>query len=240
MLGVCGIKDILRQEVTKAVAQCKIAGIKVRMVTGDNKITARAIAKECGIIEQGDENSIVMEGVEFNKLIGGVICLNCSKKECECNRDQAKGESKKSRIDTIACSEEFNKLYPHLDVLARSRPEDKYALVTGLKERGHVVAVTGDGTNDAPALKKADVGFAMGISGTEVAREASAIILMDDNFNSIVKAVIWGRNIYDSIQKFLMFQLTVNIVAVFCTLIGAAILKQEIFAPIQMIWVNIF
>lgn len=83
------------------------------------------------------------------------------------------------------------------------------------------------------------MGFAMGISGTEVAREASSIILMDDNFNSIVKAVIWGRNIYDSIQKFLMFQLTVNVVAVLCTLIGAAVLKQEIFAPIQMLWVPI-
>lgn len=146
LLSVCGIKDILRQEVTKAVAQCKLAGIKVRMVTGDNKLTARAIAKECGIIEQGDENSLVMEGVEFNKLIGGVICGNCTKKECICNRDSAKGDGKKNRVDTIAYSEEFNKLYPHLDVLARSRPEDKYALVTGLKERGHVVAVTGDGT----------------------------------------------------------------------------------------------
>jgi Ca2+ transporting ATPase len=111
-------------------------------------------------------------------------------------------------------------------VLARSRPEDKYALVTGLKERGEVVAVTGDGTNDAPALKKADVGFAMGIAGTEVARESAAIILLDDNFNSIVKAVMWGRNIYDCIRKFIQFQLTVNVVAVSTTLIGAALLKQ--------------
>jgi Ca2+ transporting ATPase len=111
-------------------------------------------------------------------------------------------------------------------VLARSRPEDKYALVTGLKERGEVVAVTGDGTNDAPALKKADVGFAMGIAGTEVARESAAIILLDDNFNSIVKAVMWGRNIYDCIRKFIQFQLTVNVVAVSTTLVGAAILKQ--------------
>lgn len=111
-------------------------------------------------------------------------------------------------------------------VLARSRPEDKYALVTGLKERGEVVAVTGDGTNDAPALKKADVGFAMGIAGTEVARESAAIILLDDNFNSIVKAVLWGRNIYDCIRKFIQFQLTVNVVAVSITLIGAALIKQ--------------
>ena len=111
-------------------------------------------------------------------------------------------------------------------VLARSRPEDKYALVTGLKERGEVVAVTGDGTNDAPALKKADVGFAMGIAGTEVAREAAAIILLDDNFNSIVKAVLWGRNIFDSIRKFIQFQLTVNVVAVVATLIVASLIKQ--------------
>lgn len=89
---------------------------------------------------------------------------------------------KEVRVDTIMNGEAFDKIYPHLDVMARSRPEDKYALVTGLIERGNVVAVTGDGTNDAPALKKADVGFAMGIAGTEVAREAAAIILLDDNF----------------------------------------------------------
>lgn len=128
------------------------------------------------------------------------------------------------RVDTVANAEEFDKIKDTLLVLARSRPEDKYALVTGLKERGNVVAVTGDGTNDAPALKKADVGFAMGQSGTEVAREAAAIILIDDNFNSIVKAVLWGRNIYDSIRKFIQFQLTVNVVAVVITLIGAALL----------------
>lgn len=130
------------------------------------------------------------------------------------------------RVDTIANAEEFDKIKDKLLVLARSRPEDKYALVTGLKERGEVVAVTGDGTNDAPALKKADVGFAMGIAGTEVARESAAIILLDDNFNSIVKAVLWGRNVYDCIRKFIQFQLTVNVVAVSITLIGAALIKQ--------------
>ena len=103
------------------------------------------------------------------------------------------------REDTIGNGEEFDKIVPNLDVLARSRPEDKYALVTGLMERNNIVAVTGDGTNDAPALKKANVGFAMGIAGTSVAKEAAAIILMDDNFSSIIKAVMWGRNVYDSI-----------------------------------------
>jgi Ca2+ transporting ATPase len=109
-------------------------------------------------------------------------------------------------------------------VLARSRPEDKYALVTGLINKGYIVAVTGDGTNDAPALRKADIGFAMGQSGTDIARQASSIILVDDNFNSIVKAVMWGRNIYDSIKKFIQFQLTVNVISVFITLVGAAVL----------------
>jgi Ca2+ transporting ATPase len=132
------------------------------------------------------------------------------------------------RVDTIANAEEFDKIQEKLLILARSRPEDKYCLVTGLKERGNIVAVTGDGTNDAPALKKADVGFAMGLSGTEVARDAAAIILIDDNFSSIVKAVLWGRNIYDSIRKFVQFQLTVNVVAVSCTLIGSAVLQKSI------------
>ncbi len=181
---------------------------------------------------------MVLEGTEFNKIIGGIICANC-KGNCDCVLDEktAKEKGKSVRKDTIKNGEEFDKIYRNLDVLARSRPEDKYAMVVGLKERNHVVAVTGDGTNDAPALKKADVGFAMGISGTEVAREAAAIILLDDNFESIVKAVMWGRNIYDSIRKFLQFQLTVNLVAVGITLVSSAVLKQEIFKPVQMLWV---
>lgn len=237
---VIGIKDILRQEVPQAVVQCRHAGIKVRMVTGDNKLTAKAIALECGIIQPGDEKSLVIEGTDFINRIGGVVCKLHRTKECDCPRDRgtAKQKGRPVRVDTIANPEVFDELYPNLDVMARSRPEDKYALVLGLNERGHVVAVTGDGTNDAPALKKADVGFAMGIAGTEVAREAADIILLDDNFTSIVSAVMWGRNIYDSIRKFLQFQLTVNVVAVFCTMIGAAIMRQEIFTTIQLLWIN--
>lgn len=133
------------------------------------------------------------------------MCKRCQIFDCDCPRDveTAKKLGKKVRVDTIKNGEEFDKIYPYLCVMARSRPEDKYALVTGLIERDNVVAVTGDGTNDAPALKKADVGFAMGIAGTEVARQAASIILLDDNFKSIVSAVMWGRNIYDAIKKFL-------------------------------------
>jgi P-type E1-E2 ATPase len=116
--------------------------------------------------------------------------------------------------------------------LARSQPIDKYTLVKGIIDSNissarEVVAVTGDGTNDAPALKKADVGFAMGIAGTDVAKEASDIILTDDNFTSIVKAVMWGRNVYDSISKFLQFQLTVNVVAVVVAFVGACAIQDS-------------
>jgi Ca2+ transporting ATPase len=214
------------------------------MVTGDNLLTAKAIAEEIGIISADDEDNLVLEGKEFIERIGGIVCKKCRTAKCPCptNLQQAEANNLKEedvRVDTVLKGEEFDKICDQLLVLARSRPEDKYALVTGLKERGNVVAVTGDGTNDAPALKKADVGFSMGINGTEVAKEASSIVLLDDNFESIVKAVMWGRNIYDSIRKFIQFQLTVNIVAVGLTLICAALLKQEILKPIQMLWLNL-
>ena len=177
MVGIVGIQDPLRPEVIDAVKDCQKAGVTVRMVTGDNLITAQNIAKNCGIYKEG-EGMIVMEGPKFREL----------------------------------SEEQLEEILPKLRVLARSSPLDKQILVNKLKESGEIVAVTGDGTNDAPALKLAHVGFSMGIAGTEVAKEASDIILMDDNFSSIVKALLWGRNVYDSIRKFLQFQLTVNIV----------------------------
>lgn len=159
------------------------------------------------MIDANDKDVLVIEGPKFIELTGGVVCKRCRIFACECPRDAetAKKLGKPIRVDTIKNAEVFDAMVPNLKVMARSRPEDKYALVTGLIERDNVVAVTGDGTNDAPALKKADVGFAMGIAGTEVAREAASIILLDDNFKSIVAAVMWGRNIYDSIKKFLQF-----------------------------------
>ncbi|XP_055725893.1 plasma membrane calcium-transporting ATPase 2 isoform X3 [Salvelinus fontinalis] len=198
---VVGIEDPVRPEVPSAIVRCQRAGITVRMVTGDNINTARAIAIKCGIIHPG-EDFLCIDGKEFNRRI----------------RNE-KGEVEQERMD---------KVWPKLRVLARSSPTDKHTLVKGiidscLTEQRQVVAVTGDGTNDGPALKKADVGFAMGIAGTDVAKEASDIILTDDNFSSIVKAVMWGRNVYDSISKFLQFQLTVNVVAVIVAFTGACI-----------------
>lgn len=173
------------------------------MVTGDNIVTATAIAKECKIIEEdkflnGKKEYVIMEGPEFFKLVGGLICITCGMKSpCDC---------KPSKVnEKVVNAKVFAEIREQLCVLAWSRPEDKYLLVTGLKQFGDVVAVTGDGTNDAPALKKADVGFAMGITGTDVAKNAADIILLDDNFASIVQACMWGRNIYDNIRRFLQF-----------------------------------
>ncbi|XP_064414355.1 plasma membrane calcium-transporting ATPase 3b isoform X3 [Latimeria chalumnae] len=214
---VVGIEDPVRPEVPDAIHKCQRAGITVRMVTGDNINTARAIAAKCGIIQPG-EDFLCLEGKEFNRRI----------------RNE-KGEIEQERLD---------KIWPKLRVLARSSPTDKHTLVKGLidstiGEQRQVVAVTGDGTNDGPALKKADVGFAMGIAGTDVAKEASDIILTDDNFSSIVKAVMWGRNVYDSISKFLQFQLTVNVVAVIVAFTGACITQDSPLKAVQMLWVNL-
>ncbi|KAL4646357.1 plasma membrane calcium-transporting ATPase 2 isoform X6 [Arapaima gigas] len=214
---VVGIEDPVRPEVPDAIRKCQRAGITVRMVTGDNINTARAIAIKCGIIHPG-EDFLCIDGKEFNRRIRN-----------------GKGEVEQERID---------KLWPRLRVLARSSPTDKHTLVKGiidstLVNQRQVVAVTGDGTNDGPALKKADVGFAMGIAGTDVAKEASDIILTDDNFSSIVKAVMWGRNVYDSISKFLQFQLTVNVVAVIVAFTGACITQDSPLKAVQMLWVNL-
>lgn len=168
LVAIFGIKDPLRPTVKAAIQDCIRAGVVVRMVTGDNLLTGRAIARECGIYKP-EEGGIAMEGPVFRRKT----------------------------------EQELRELVPKLQVLARSSPEDKRILVRTLKELGETVAVTGDGTNDAPALKMADIGFAMGIAGTEVAKEAAAIILMDDNFASIVKGISWGRAVNDAVKKFL-------------------------------------
>ena len=216
-LAIVGIEDPVRPEVPESVRQCQAAGITVRMVTGDNVMTARSIAVKCGIIKPGKE-FLVMESKKFNQKI----------------RD-ANGSVSQAQFDQV---------WPKLRVLARSTPSDKYILVkhmmaSRMNAHRQVVAVTGDGTNDGPALKESDVGFAMGITGTDVAKQASDIILTDDNFASIVTAVMWGRNVHDSISKFLQFQLTVNVVAVIVAVIGACVLKDSPLKAVPMMWVNL-
>ena len=203
-LGLVGIQDPLRPGVPKAVQDCKMAGVFPRMVTGDNILTAKAIATECGIFTPG---GIALEGPEFRKM----------------------------------SDHQQKEIIPKLQVLARSSPDDKRKLVKRLKEMGETVAVTGDGTNDAPALKAADVGFSMNIAGTEIAKEASDIILMDDNFASIVLALMWGRAVNDAVRKFLQFQVTVNITAVLLAFISAVSSDREesVLTAVQLLWVNL-
>ncbi|KAH8691736.1 hypothetical protein GQ44DRAFT_695491 [Phaeosphaeriaceae sp. PMI808] len=203
-IGVVGIQDPLRPGVPEAVTKARHAGVVTRMVTGDNVVTARAIATECGIYTDG----IVMEGPEFRLL----------------------------------SEDDMDAILPRLQVLARSSPEDKRVLVTRLRKLGGIVAVTGDGTNDGPALKAADIGFSMGIAGTEVAKEASAIILMDDNFSSILTALMWGRAVNDAVQKFLQFQITVNITAMIVAIITAIQDPdmRSVLTAVQLLWINLF
>lgn len=202
LAAIVGIKDPCRPGVPEAVARCQQAGVRVRMVTGDNPLTAKAIARECGILTP---DGIIMEGKEFRVLT----------------------------------HEQMLEVIPRIDVLARSSPTDKLTIVKKLREMGEVVAVTGDGTNDAPALHEADIGLAMGIAGTEVAKESSDIIILDDNFTSIVKVVRWGRSVYANLQKFLQFQLTVNVTALVTNFVAACSSSDVPLTAVQLLWVNL-
>ncbi|KAL5546364.1 hypothetical protein UlMin_006051 [Ulmus minor] len=201
LVAVVGIKDPVRPGVREAVQTCLAAGITVRMVTGDNINTAKAIAKECGILTA---DGVAIDGQYF--------------------RDWSPEQMKEN--------------IPKLQVMARSSPLDKHKLVTNLRNMGEVVAVTGDGTNDAPALHEADIGLAMGIAGTEVAKENAVIIIMDDNFSTIVNVAKWGRAVYINIQKFVQFQLTVNVVALVLNFFSACISGSAPLTAVQLLWVN--
>ncbi len=205
--GFVGIADPLRAEVKDAVNSCKTAGIEVKMLTGDNIVTASAIAEELGLLEEGH---IAVEASYLEKL----------------------------------SDEEFSKVLPTVRVIARSTPLLKMRVVKELKSKGNVVAVTGDGINDAPALKNADVGIAMGISGTEVSKEAADIVLLNDSFSTIVTTVKWGRGIYENFKRFIQFQLTVNVASVLlvflCTVLGLFWEGFESpFSALDLLWINI-
>ena len=222
-IGIFGLQDPLRPTIIDSIKTCRKAGITVLMCTGDNIDTAIAISKNAGIVTEAEcqeSEFACMTGKQFREHVGG-LKVNADKTE------------------TVANMSKFRQVKKHLRVLARSSPEDKYLLVTGLQICDGVVAVTGDGTNDAPALTKADVGFAMGITGTDIAKGASDIILLDDNFSSIVVALKYGRNVYDNVRKFLQFQLSVNVVAMFIVFFGSVVLKDSPLNAVQMLWVNL-
>ena len=280
-LAVFGIKDSLRDGVKEAVRKCHEASVNVVMVTGDNIVTATAIAKDCNILgndvdlknlgpqdiepdpemmndSSKKENYIMtllenqpkaLTGNSFYNSVGGLICEVCQEDTnlCKCPKTESEAKQlaektgepqKKVKKDIIKNMESFKKITKNLRVMARSQPLHKYALVLGLKALKFVVAVTGDGTNDAPALSKSDVGFAM-FAGTDIAKEASDIVIIDNNFSSIVTAIIYGRNIYDNIRKFLQFQLSVNFCACILVFVCACIGNETPLTPIQMLWVNL-
>ena len=200
--GFVAISDPLRAEVSDAVKSCQSAGVGVKILTGDNIITAVAIAEELGLMTAG---KIALEAKDIEEMTDA----------------------------------QLSEKLPDICVIARSTPTVKMRVVKLLKELGNVVAVTGDGINDAPALKNADVGIAMGISGTEVSKEASDIVLLGDSFATIVKAVEWGRNIYENFKRFISFQLTVNIASVICVFVSVLMGLKAPFTALQLLWINI-
>lgn len=200
--GFVAISDPLRAEVSDAVKSCQSAGVGVKILTGDNIITAVAIAEELGLMTAG---KIALEAKDIEEMTDA----------------------------------QLSEKLPDICVIARSTPTVKMRVVKLLKDLGNVVAVTGDGINDAPALKNADVGIAMGISGTEVSKEASDIVLLDDSFATIVKAVEWGRNIYENFKRFISFQLTVNIASVICVFVSVLMGLKAPFTALQLLWINI-
>jgi magnesium-transporting ATPase (P-type) len=254
LVCIVGIADKPRSDVKAAIYQCGQSGILVRMVTGDNIKTAIAISKDVGILNEAETRSAVNrvkskenKNNNVDVVFGNVTDNKIYALEGSEFKELTKGYRKTEEIVfgkkvvryELVDEKKFAEVVQNLKVIARASPDDKFLLVFGLKKIGNIVAVTGDGTNDAPALINSHVGFAMGKRGTDIAKASSDIVLLDDSFRSIVTAIKYGRNVYDCIRKFLQFQLTCNVVAVFMTLLGGTILKDSPLNAIQMLWVNL-
>ena len=201
-VGLAGMMDAPREEVKAAIETCNQANIKTVMITGDHPLTARAVAKELGLLNDG---GLVLTGDE---------------------------------LDTIS-DERFREIVDDISVYARVSPTHKMRVIDALRKKGHVVAMTGDGVNDAPALKAADIGIAMGITGTEVSKEASDMILTDDNFTSIVAAVEEGRNIFKNIRNFVLYGLTCHLGEVLIVLIAMLAWQSLPIIAVQILWINL-
>jgi Ca2+-transporting ATPase len=220
-LGLVAMLDPPREEAKKAIETCHRAGIKVVMITGDNQETAKAIARDIGLSD-------------------GTVCLDNINDE-KIRNIVADGAITGTELDELD-DEEFRSVVEGINIYARARPEQKLRIIRALQEKGHVVAMTGDGVNDAPALRKADIGVAMGVKGTDVAREASVMVLQDDNFATIVEAVKRGRGIYANIEKFTTYLVSRNFTEIMLILIAIILLGFN-YIPLlalQILFINMF
>ena len=201
-IGMEGMIDPPRPEVKAAIRECKQAGIKTVMITGDHRITAKAIGEELGLLKK---DSIVLEGYQIDRM----------------------------SVD------ELEEIVEKVSIFARVSPEHKLKIVKAFQNRGHIVAMTGDGVNDAPAIKASDIGIAMGITGTDVAKEASSLVLLDDNFATIKAAITEGRKIYENIRKFIRYLLASNVGEILVMLFAMLLALPLPLVPIQILWVNL-
>lgn len=220
-LGLIAMIDPPREEVKKAISACKKAGIRVVMITGDNEETAKAVARKVGLLDEDQK----LEDIADEKL----------------RRITKDGAITGSELDELD-EGEFYRIVEAINIYARTMPEQKLRIVSALQDKGHIVAMTGDGVNDAPALKKADIGIAMGIKGTDVARESSVMVLQDDNFATIVEAVKQGRTIYANIEKFTCYLISRNFTEVILILLGITLLGFECLPllALQILFINMF
>lgn len=239
LLGIVGLEDPVRSEVPDAVAACHRSGVRVVMLTGDNVVTAKSIAKQCGIISEDTNRHLEIKS--SNNLSSSSSPEGLEKMDDFLVMEGEEIRSKILNQDGSINADEFLNIWPRLRVVARCSPADKFMLVNAAQEvkvGQDIVAVTGDGTNDAPALRAAAVGFAM-MSGTEIAKEAADIVLVDDNFTSLASALLWGRGIYANISRFLQFQLTINVVAVLTAIYGAITAAESPLSAIQLLFINL-